>query len=207
MTRSTSATQARHGVLHLLFLASGIIGLVFFSTVDFLHLGTPHLGMDQLAGLVISAIIVLAGLRDPASPGARTWFGILLLLYVGGMLVMGLVPTGHVFHHPRTFFSLSSPLTGDFIINVVGFAPFAYLFMTYHFAGRPAPRHIRTALLVLAAGMAISLLIELLQYDIPGRSSSLMDVIANTLGTALGAGYFLLEKTEKKAAPTDSIRR
>ncbi len=79
-----------------------------------------------------------------------------------------------------------------FIVNVVGFAPFAYLLISYLFAGKKVLRHDKAALLVMAAGMGISLLIELLQYDIPGRSSSLTDVIANTMGTALGAGYFLL---------------
>ena len=185
--------QRRCGVVHAVMIAVGSGGILFFSTVDFIHLGAPGLGMDQLAGIVISAIVVLAASRHPASPRSRAWFGGLLLLYVAGLMVMGLTPRGHLFFGAHRLLSLDHPQWGDFTINVLGFGPFAYLFMGYLYA-RGKPGRIRGyATWVVVFGFGLSLFIEILQYDLPGRTSSLTDVVANTIGTALGvAGFYLL---------------
>jgi VanZ family protein len=49
-------------------------------------------------------------------------------------------------------------------------------------------------LLAVAAGTGTSLILESVQFYIPGRISSLFDLIANGMGTCLGVAYFLVEK-------------
>ena len=183
----------RCGAVHAIMIAVGSCGILFFSAVDFIHLGAPGFGMDQLAGIVISTIVVLAALRHPASPRSKIWFGGLLLFYVAGLMVMGLTPRGHLFYGAHRLLSLDRPQWGDFIINVLGFGPFAYLFMAY-LCARGKPERIRGyAAWVVVFGFGLSLFIEIMQYDLPGRSSSLTDVVANTIGTVLGVtGFYLL---------------
>ncbi len=185
--------RIRCETLRSLLIAAGGCGIVFFSAVDLVHLGSPGLGPDQLAGIVVSIIVMLSGLRDPARPHIRLWFGGLLLLYVAVMLVMGLKPMGHTFHGTRRLLDASGPQAVDFIINVVGFAPFAYLCMAFLYRGSKPSRLAGQARWVVAAGFLISLFIEVMQYDIPGRSSSLTDVIANTIGAAIGVAGFIFE--------------
>lgn len=187
--------QIRNHLPRLLFLASGVSGMLFFATVDFIRPGgTLQFGTNQLAGFVISTIIVLAGMHSIQSPRAKTWFGALLLLYLAGILYMGLRPSGQLVQFPKELLITSSPPVDDFIINIMGFIPFAYLSMTCQFAGRRVNRTVIPALIALTVGVGVSLFIELFQYNIPGRTSSLMDLIANTAGTLIGITHFLLEK-------------
>ena len=48
--------------------------------------------------------------------------------------------------------------------------------------------------MVLLCGLALSLGIELIQVDLPGRCSSLYDLLANGLGMLGGVAYGLMEK-------------
>lgn len=184
----------------MLFLASGIAGLLFFSTVDFVRPGAARFGTNQLAGLVISIIIVLASLYNTTSPYAKTWFGTLVLLYLTGIFFMGLKPPG-AFYYPNHFhhdlehlFVISKPPIKDFIINILGFCPFAYLFMAYLVARKQVIHWILPICLVLSAGIGASLFIEIVQCYIPGRTSSMMDLIANAAGTMIGITFFIIEK-------------
>jgi VanZ family protein len=177
-----------------LFLASGISGMLFFTVIDVIRRGPPNFGSNQLAGFVVSTIIVLACLRKTTSAHAKSWFGILLLFYIAGMLYMGLKPSSHYYHWTRQFLVLSRPPIGDFIVNILGFFPFAYIFMSYLLSGKRWIRTVMAAWLVLASGTGISLFIEIAQYYIPGRSSTIMDIVANTAGTMIGVAYFLIEK-------------
>lgn len=173
--------------------------MLFFTLYDFVRPGKLHFGSYKLAGLVISTIITLAGIYNikkynTKSPSAGVWFGALLFVYFAGMLFLGLKPSGHFFHYPRQLLITSRPPIKDFIINILGFVPFAYLLMAFQFSGKKPAQPAITALTVLAAGICFSLFIELVQYYIPGRTSSLMDLIGNTAGTAMGIVYFLIEK-------------
>ena len=73
----------------------------------------------------------------------------------------------------------------DTLVNFFGFAPLG--FFTVAVMRRRGRRVGRSAVFgIVAFGFALSLAIELLQVQLPGRVSSLTDVLWNTLGTALG---------------------
>jgi len=72
----------------------------------------------------------------------------------------------------------------DIVINILGFMPFGFMVYNYRRLARPLGRNVAWA---VAAGAIISLAIELIQAWLPNRSSSVMDVLCNTLGTLLGA--------------------
>jgi VanZ family protein len=169
--------------------------MLFFATVDFIRPGaTPEIGTNQLAGFIISTIILLAGIHTKRSHRAKIWFGVLLLIYLTGILYMGLKPSYQYLHCSGELLTTSSPPVFDFIINILGFVPFAYLAMCYRLASYRINHIAITILFVLTSGIGISLFIELVQYQIPGRTSSMMDLLANTTGTTLGIAYSLMEQ-------------
>jgi VanZ family protein len=57
------------------------------------------------------------------------------------------------------------------------------------------------AVVVLACGLAISLGIELIQIRLPGRCSSLYDLLANGLGMLGGIATYLMEIKFSSAKP------
>jgi hypothetical protein len=75
----------------------------------------------------------------------------------------------------------------DIAINIAGFIPFGFLFHAYLVFHRPS-RH--AAWIAVLGGFAISLTIEVLQAYIPSRTSGMLDVFTNTLGTYLGVVLF-----------------
>lgn len=74
----------------------------------------------------------------------------------------------------------------DSVINVLGFVPFGFCYLLQRWRRRPdsLPRQF---FLVVLAGLSVSLTIELIQVGLPGRDSSLRDLVCNSLGTLLGA--------------------
>ena len=61
----------------------------------------------------------------------------------------------------------------------------------YEYTGKPL-RFIRMALIY---SLALGIIIELIQQYVPGRGPSVADVVANSIGVALGYGIFrLLQK-------------
>lgn len=86
--------------------------------------------------------------------------------------------------------SYNRPDYSDIAINVLGFLPFGFCFFLHRHARRPH-RLVTNALLVVLAGVAISLTIEVTQAWLPNRTSSLNDFITDTAGTLLGVALAL----------------
>jgi len=176
----------------LLFI--GITGMIFAVTIDFFKASVPNFGINQLAGFVISTIIALAGLRKIGVLKARRWDGLLLLVYLAGILFMGLKFENHgltksssMLHDLRFSFS-------DVAVNILGFIPLGYLMVSYFFSSDRKQKKVHVICLSITACIVISFIIELSQYYIPGRSSSLVDLLFNGLGAFGGIIYYLLEK-------------
>ncbi|NIP92495.1 MAG: hypothetical protein GWO24_03100 [Akkermansiaceae bacterium] len=77
----------------------------------------------------------------------------------------------------------------DVVVNLLGFVPFGLLLAAL--LGRITTTG-RAFTLSVVIGMALSFGIEFLQSWIPTRSSSLVDLVLNTTGTALGALLLLV---------------
>lgn len=73
----------------------------------------------------------------------------------------------------------------DIVINVAGFLPTGF-FALFYLRSKKIPFAV-AYLTAVVLGVALSLLVELLQVYLPGRTSSLTDLMCNGLGTALGA--------------------
>lgn len=86
--------------------------------------------------------------------------------------------------------SYNRPDYPDIAINVLGFLPFGFCFFLYRHARRPH-RLVTNALLVVLAGMAISLTIEVTQAWLPNRTSSITDLMTDTAGALLGVALAL----------------
>jgi len=81
----------------------------------------------------------------------------------------------------------------DLLINIGGFIPLGFLFCGYFSTVRHLKRAQRITIL---CGFTVSLTIEVLQAYIPVRGSGMMDVMTNTLGTAIGAAMFHWKVTQ-----------
>lgn len=176
-----------------LFFA-GISGMVFAIAFDFFKSTVPNFGINQLAGFVISAIIAMAGLRNLNLLRARIWDGILLLVYLAGILFMGLRPAKHAHSRSGGILEGFSFSFFDAAINVLGFIPLSYLMISYLCSSERTQKKMSIICLTLVSCIGISLLIELIQYYIPGRSSSQSDLLFNGLGSFGGIIYYLVEK-------------
>jgi len=129
-----------------------------------------------------------------AARRARLWDGMLLLIYFSGILFMGLKTGGHHFHGSNGLLRVFWPPMKDFIINILGFFPLGYLMMSFFLSDNRIDKQVFVTGMVLASGVCISLLIELVQFYLPGRSSSLFDLVANGIGMCVGVSYYLFEK-------------
>ena len=172
-------------LLRKMHISIGVIGLVFFACADLLQGHRLSFGLRQFAGLTISAIIIVAGIADWLPWKRKTVTGVLFLLYLGGILFMGLYPHAAGVHRTSVLLGWGYSW-GDVIINVLGFVPLGFLAM-----GLPAEMR-RTGFWqslgwVVAFCLCVSLCIEIVQYFLPGRSSSMVDVLTNTLGALVGA--------------------
>jgi VanZ family protein len=91
----------------------------------------------------------------------------------------------------------------DILINIGGFMPFGFLCFAYlrrHRANKSA------VILTVLAGAGISLTIEVLQYFVPARSSDMIDLATNTLGTYLGVVLFLWPRMQAWALKFPVLR-
>lgn len=177
-----------------LLIGIGICGMILAVIYDFIWSHRSYFGMTQAAVFVIGAIVALQGLHRVAYPRAKVRVGLLLMIYLAGILFMGLKPTTHKYVQTLRFLDATYLPTRDFIINIVGFVPYGYLIMAYLFSGPSKGSRLIRVGLAVTAGIVTSLLLESAQYFIPGRISSLYDLIANTAGAGLGVAYCLLDR-------------
>ncbi len=189
----------RTHIFRYLLLGLGISGMFLAAFFDFIRPGKLEFGISQLSGFIVSALVALAGLHRSTFPRARKWAGLLLLIYLCGILFMGFKPSTYKYDVTRSFLMAGHLPKVDFIINIIGFIPFGYLIVLYLFTrqrnGRPDSALPLSMLgLAIAAGTGVSFIIESIQYGIPGRTSSFYDLVANGFGTCIGAAYFWLEK-------------
>jgi glycopeptide antibiotics resistance protein len=91
---------------------------------------------------------------------------------------------------PWRDFTLTRSYLSDILINIIGFIPLGFFFSLYlERKGVPSNKILWIVILI---GGAVSLSIEIVQIYLPGRSSQLMDVIDNILGSHLGVILFKL---------------
>ena len=178
-----------------LIISVGSSGVFFFTFADIILSAKRYsFGIDQLSGLIISAIVFLSGILKLSSPCARLSYKIMLIVYFSGLLFMGLKPSLHSFEYSKQFLSISEPPLADLIVNILGFVPFSYLFLSFLLSSK---RMTNIAfqfliLLVFVSGIFTSLVIESSQFYIPGRTSSLIDLLLNSIGTFIGITFFFL---------------
>lgn len=75
----------------------------------------------------------------------------------------------------------------DFTSNLIGFIPLGFLVYRRERFGSRLPAVKYFFILAVAVGFGVSLAIESIQTWLPGRDSSVLDLILNTTGTAMGA--------------------
>jgi VanZ family protein len=192
MRKSVIYKKEQFSVFSLFLLFIGASGMILFVIFDFFKAGVTNFGINQLAGFAVSSIIALAGLRKIELLRERIWDGFLLLVYLAGILFMGLRSVNHGLKRSSGMLQNLSFSFSDAAINILGFIPLGYLMMAYLLSSDRMKKEIPVSCLAIAICICISLLIELSQYYIPGRISSLLDLLFNGLGALGGIIYYLL---------------
>jgi len=82
----------------------------------------------------------------------------------------------------------------DILTNILGFMPFGFFISAYLWMRKPHSNFQLLLISVIIAG-CMSVFIELVQVYLPTRSSQLIDVMMNMLGTAIGVSLFLKTRT------------
>lgn len=90
---------------------------------------------------------------------------------------------------PWKDFRLNLSYLKDILVNIVGFIPFGFIFSIFLYNKKQLPIS-RIYLITIFLGGGISLIIELLQAYLVTRSSQMIDLICNILGTFLGIMLF-----------------
>ena len=101
------------------------------------------------------------------------------------------IPPGFQIPYPR-FLELPWKESGghdwkDIVINIAGFIPFGFFLFSFLYSSRYSSR---SGLMTIASGAVVSLTIEVLQWYLPSRDSSMTDLINNVIGTCLGAASY-----------------
>lgn len=173
---------------------------MFVSTfADSIGVGRPGFGIGQLSGLIIGALVTLAGLVKVLFRNSRILVRLLAGIYLGGIIYMGLRPYTFKSVRYKVLLDFNSFSWHDFTINTTGFIPLGYLFML-SFGNREKDRRsnlLYRAIMVAGFGSLVSLFLEMSQYYlISGRASSLFDWISNTFGTLLGIAAYRVLSTK-----------
>jgi VanZ family protein len=168
----------------------GTAAILYSFLVDLVGRSTHGYGKMQLAGTVIGIFIILVGIRETVAPKCVTWNRLLLLFYVAGIIFMGLGPEAFKVDPSQPILGRNAFSLRDFFINLFGFLPLGYLVISNlaMYKTISASQKITTlAMIALLVGVSFSLVIETSQhFFIPGRFSSLYDILGNGFGTFLG---------------------
>ena len=185
--------------LRTLHLAIGIAGVIFFASFDILRGHPLKFGLYQFAGITISAVIVLSGISDWLPWSQKNTLGALFLLYLGGLFFMGFFPHARFHHHAGQLLVWGRFSGSDAVINILGFVPFGFLAMILLTESGQTGRW-QALGRVLVFSLFVSLTIEIVQYFLPGRTSSLIDVLTNVTGALCGAALSDLEHRTRPRA-------
>jgi len=173
-----------------LMVVAGLTATVIAIFADAIGIGGSGFGLDQLAGVILGLFALSAGLVELYVANKTKIARVLAGIYVSGVLFMGLIPNHFDDSQVQLFWDAQTLFSRDFFINTIGFILIGYLFMLSvenEKTDRGIQHLLKNALLVLLAGAALSLFIEVAQYFlIPGRVASSADVVANTFGTMVG---------------------
>ena len=177
-----------------LLIAVGLIVVTVSVFADSIGVGHPGFGLKQFSGLVIGVLLSMAGLLKVYLSINKIWARILGVIYLSGILYVGLSPRSCNYTQCKVLFDVSNFSWHDFSINTVGFIPLGYLLMLGFGNGQKHKRAnlFKRTIIVSGVGGLISLLLEVSQYYlISGRHSSFIDLIANTIGTLTGIAMYL----------------
>ena len=172
--------------------ATGLSIMLLGVAADSLHFGSHGFGLRQLSVVVVGGIVMLSGLRKLFFPSQTELDGVFLATYFLGLLFIGTEPRSFEISAKNHFLTVGAvSLNKDFVLNLLGFLPFGYLMVSY-LLDNSRLRKMSAVAVTLVAGTGISLSLEMIQYFIPGRASSLSDWLLNSLGTFLGVCFYLL---------------
>ena len=124
-----------------------------------------------------------------------------LWLLFGGIVIV-ILTTLYPFNFQVNALSVSEYLSGysfiagpysDIPLNIILFIPYG-LALTIIFERQSEKFKRHTFALVLAAGFLLTLLVEFLQLALPDRTSTLSDMVNNTLGAGVGYAFYHLFK-------------
>lgn len=186
--------------IYCLLIAGGAAIIILSIFGDMIGIGHQGFGRGQLSGVVFGTFFCIAVLLhvNHETPGFLARLA--GTIYVGGILYMGLRPSPDVHNRYKILLNLNSFSLNDFAINTIGFIPLGYLLMLC-FTFRPERREstpMRRIIIIIGAGVMLSLLLEVAQYYLPwGRESSFMDLTANAIGTFIGVTAFLFTEHER----------
>lgn len=176
----------------LILLLTGTAIMILGVAADSLYVGSSRFGPRHLSIIIVGGIVTLCGLRKLLFPSQTKLDDVLLAAYLLGLLFMGIEPLSFEVS-TKKYFLIVGPvsLNKDLIINVLGFLPFGYLLMSY-LLDKNHLKKISAIAVTVIVGTGIGLSLEMIQYVIPGRISSLSDWMLNSIGTFLGVCLYLL---------------
>jgi VanZ family protein len=181
-------------IIGILLISSGAFGVLFTTAYDFLRPGPADFGRMQFMGFIISVLLLMAGLRSAFHSRRRQLDKIMLCVYLLGMLYLVMIPDSYFSAPNKRLLEITAFLPEDFGVNVLGFFPLGYLLLSLFHSGRG--KRLSRYLVVILSGLALSLLIEGVQYFIPGRTSAANDLFANGLGCALGGAWYHFQEPQ-----------
>lgn len=184
--------------IYYFLLIIGVVGVIVALGLDFFRPGKPDFGEKQFMGFIGSIIILLVGFRKLSSSKNDFWYFVSLFIYIAGMFYLVLMPRHYSPYNQSKMLQLKGFYPYDFSQNVIGFMPLGYLLMSLFTKSADKYRQTTTFLVILLIGVLLSFLIEIGQYFIPGRASSLIDVAANGLGHFCGMLLFLIDNSFTK---------